>query len=129
MCCNIVPDLRPKISNTLRTMINSSNFWNIKIYPFPKIILVCLSMNILFMIVDEMPWNIIYILITRALRFISWIETELSVFSNSSKEDFLSLYIKRWYISRSPWKYDTSKLTIIKVRYETWKSPCMFAFI
>ena len=61
----------------------------------------CLSVNISFMIVGEIPWYILYISVARALRFLSWTETELSVSSDSSKKDFLSFYIKRRHFSWS----------------------------
>ena len=43
MCWYNYPNLRTEISNALRTMINSSNFWNIKMSPISKIILVLMS--------------------------------------------------------------------------------------
>ena len=84
---------RAEISNTLRTMINSFNFWNIEICPIFNIILV--------LIVGEMPWYILHILMVSVLRFLSWIETELSISSSSSTDYFLSLYIKRRHLSWS----------------------------
>ena len=76
----------------------------------------CLIVNISFMILSEIPWYILYISVARVLRFLPWMETELSISRNSSKEDFLSLHIKRGHISWSllfffSCDYDTSKLT------------------
>ena len=40
MCWNDFPNLRTEISNTFRTMINSSNFWNINICSISRKMLV-----------------------------------------------------------------------------------------
>ena len=86
----------------------------------------CLSGNISLMIVGKMPWYILYISVARDLSFLLWKETELSIFSNCSKEDFLPLYIKRRLLSWSYLfcyylrDYEISKRTmaIIKLRHE-----------
>ena len=79
----------------------------------------CLSENILFIIVVEMPWYIFYIAVARTIRFLSWTETELSISTNSSKEDFwFCHYILKEDIFREAYLfcyflcgYDTFKLT------------------
>ena len=74
----------------------------------------CLSVNISFMIVGEMPWHVLYISVARAPRFLPWL---LTISSNSSKEDFLSLYINEDIFHEADLfcyflcDYDTSKLT------------------
>ena len=89
MCWYNFPNLWIEISNTLRTMINSFDFWNIKICLISKIIL------------DLMPSCEYFIHDSRVLRFLSRIKTELSISSNSSEENIFSLYIKRRHLSWS----------------------------
>ena len=97
MCWKNFQNLRTNRSNTLRTMV--PNFWTSIYVQFLRLYWFwCLSVNISFMIIGVMPW---YMAMAKALRFLSRIETELSISSNSSKEDFLSLYMKRRHLSWS----------------------------
>ena len=61
----------------------------------------CLKGKISVTISGAIPLYILYISVERALRFLWWIETQLSLSSISWKEDFLSLYSKRRHLSWS----------------------------
>ena len=103
MCWYNFPNLRTEISKTqLELWLTVLTFGSSKYVKFLRLYWVwCLSVNVSFMMVGEMPWYILYISVARALRFLSWTKTELSISSNCSKEDYLSLYIKRRHFSWS----------------------------
>ena len=77
----------------------------------------CLSMNISFMIVGEIPWCILYISIARALRLLSWTEIDclfpitaqkrLFCHYILNKDIFHEVYLFCWFLCN----HDTSKLT------------------
>ena len=62
----------------------------------------CLKGKRSFKISDETPPCVLNISITRLLRFLWCIETNLYLSKRFSKDDFLSLYIKRIHLSSIP---------------------------